>query len=178
VSLELLDALGVEPPDSVVDVGGGASPLAGQLLERGFRDVTVLDVSGRALAEAAGSLGARATQVEWLPQDVRDWAPGRRYDAWHDRGAFHFLVAATDRLRYLDVLERAVAPRGAAIIATFAADGPVQCSGLPIARYDPPELAALLGPGFELVAARREDHRTPDGRVQPFAWAALRRRPS
>jgi SAM-dependent methyltransferase len=175
VSLELVDALEVGPDAAVVDVGGGSSRLVDRLLDRGFGDVTVLDVSSGALDVAQGRLGDRAARVTWLVEDVCAWRPGRRYDLWHDRAVLHFLVDAADRARYLDALELGLASGGAAVIATFASDGPEQCSGLPVVRYDPPGLAALLGPGLRLVAERRAEHRTPGGAVQPFAWAALRR---
>ena len=176
LSLQLIDALDVEPGEAVVDVGGGASSLAGRLVERGFTDVTVLDVAESALAEARGALGAAAGKVTWLAQDVRSWRPGRRYGLWHDRAAFHFLVEAADRRRYLEVLDLALDPGGGVVMATFAPDGPDRCSGLPVMRYDAAGLAAVLGPGFELVHERREEHHTPRGAVQPFTWVALRRR--
>jgi trans-aconitate methyltransferase len=176
VSLELIDELGVYEHEPVVDVGGGTSPLAARLLERGFEDVTVLDVSEASLERAQERLGTRAGDVSWLRQDIRSWRPERLYGLWHDRALFHFLVAAPDRARYLEALRQALAPGGAVVIATFAPDGPDHCSGLPVARYDAAGLASLLGPSFELVAERREQHRTPAGTAQRFAWAALRAR--
>jgi ubiquinone/menaquinone biosynthesis C-methylase UbiE len=174
VSLELVDALGIGRAASVVDVGGGTSPLAGRLLDRGLADVTVLDVAEPALAAARERLGARAGCVAWLGEDVRTWQPARRFDLWHDRALFHFFAEEDDRRRYLDSLSRALAPGGAVVIATFAPDGPPTCSGLPVARYDAGGLASVLGPAFELVRERREEHVTPAGRVQPFTWVALR----
>jgi trans-aconitate methyltransferase len=176
VSLELIDALGVERDESVVDIGGGASSLAGRLLERGFTDVTVVDVAQSALAKARGLLGDAAGEVTWLVQDVRRWQPDRRYSLWHDRALFHFLVEDADRRRYLDAVERALGAGGRVVIATFAPDGPERCSGMPVVRYDGAGLAAAFGPGFELVHERREEHHTPRGAIQPFTWVALRRR--
>ena len=124
VSLELLDLLGVAPDRSLVDVGGGASPLAARLLERGFADLTVLDVSTAALAAAQSLLGPRAGEVTRLVQDVRAWRPERRFDVWHDRATLHFLVEPADRDRYLDAFDRALADDGVAVLATFAPDGP------------------------------------------------------
>jgi SAM-dependent methyltransferase len=176
LSLELLDALGVGPGAALVDVGGGTSVLVDRLLDRGFDHVTVLDLAETALAAARARLGARAGDVEWLAADVLDWRPSRRFDVWHDRALLHFFIDADERVLYLETLRRAVAPGGAAVLATFAPDGPPTCSGMPVRRYDPEAIAALLGPGAELVAARREEHVTPSGRVQPFAWAAVRLR--
>jgi hypothetical protein len=176
LSLELLDALGVGPSDAVVDVGAGSSSLVDGLLERGFEDLTVLDVAEAALAIARARLGVRADAVAWVHADVREWRPARRYDAWHDRALFHFLVDEDDRRRYVETLRHAVTTGGAVVIATFASDGPPTCSGLAVARYDADGLAAVLGPGLEPAAARREEHVTPAGRVQPFTWAAFRLR--
>jgi len=177
VSLELIDELAVAPEHGVVDVGGGTSSLAGRLLERGFRDVTVLDVSPVALAAARARLGARGAEVTWLERDVRSWRPERRFDLWHDRAVLHFLVDPGDRRRYLDTLAAALAPGGAVIVATFALDGPERCSGLPVVRYDGSALGELLGPAFELVVERREEAMTPSGTMQPFTWAAFRHTP-
>jgi SAM-dependent methyltransferase len=172
-SLALIDALRLGPEASVVDVGGGASRLAGALVARGFTDVTVLDLSVVALRLARRRLGAAAAKVRWLAQDVLLWRPERRYDLWHDRAVFHFLVDGDDRRRYVEVLRSALRPGGRVVIATFAPDGPDRCSGLPVARYGAADLAAALGSGFRVVEARRQAHRTPDGAVQPFTWLAL-----
>ncbi len=174
VSLELIDALGVDPREAVVDVGGGASSLAGRLLARSFTDVTVLDLATPALEAARNRLGPSAAQVVFVEEDVRHWRPDRRFSLWHDRALFHFFVEADDRRRYLRSLQHALAPGGAVVLATFASDGPGTCSGLPVARYDPAALASVFGPVFELVEERREEHVTPSGRVQPFTWVALR----
>ena len=175
MSLRMLDAAGVTPADSVIDVGGGASPLAGVLLGRGFRDVTVLDVSAAAMEHARRRLGPQAGQVHWLPADILAWRPPRRYAAWHDRAVFHFLTAEPDRRDYRRTLAEAAAPGAVAVVGCFAPDGPHRCSGLPVARYGPGDLAAELGPDWALVAGDREEHTTPAGRTQPFTWVALRR---
>ena len=175
MSLRMLDAAGVAPADSVIDVGGGASPLAGALLERGFGDVTVLDISAAAIEHARRRLGPRASQVHWLAADIRSWRPARRYAAWHDRAVFHFLTAEPDRQDYRRALAAGTAPGAVAVVGCFAPGGPQQCSGLPVARYGPGDFAAELGPDWELVAQDREEHITPVGLAQPFTWVALRR---
>lgn len=176
-SLELVADLGIPPETAVVDVGGGASRLAGSLLGRGFSDVSVLDVSCAALDVARRRIGPHPG-VHWIEHDLLTWVPPRRYGLWHDRAAFHFLVDPGERDRYLRVFSAAVAPGGHVILATFAADGPAQCSGLPAARYDPDALAEVLGGVAEVVATRREEHVTPGGRIQPFTWVAGRVRPA
>jgi SAM-dependent methyltransferase len=173
ISLRLLDRFAVRT-GSVIDVGAGSSPLAGALVDAGWRDVTVLDVSAAALAVARDRLGDRAPRVSFVTGNLLSWRPQRTYDAWHDRAVFHFLVDAADRERYVALAEEAVAPGGAVVLGTFAADGPTSCSGMPTARYDPNDLADLFAPGFSLAHAEREQHHTPGGTVQPFSWVVLR----
>ena len=143
------------------------------LLERGFQDVTVLDLSSSALTAAKVRLGSNAERVQWIVADVTTWEPPRTYDVWHDRAAFHFLVAEPDRAAYLSRLARALRPGGHAIIATFAPDGPDSCSGLPVMRYDAESLGLLLGPAFQLVSTRRHEHLTPSGRTQAFQFSTF-----
>lgn len=178
MSLEMIELAGADRDDSVLDVGGGAAPLAGALLERGFADVTVLDVSAVALRAARAALGGAAERVAWLEADVLDWTPLRRYRLWHDRAVFHFLTDPADRQRYVAAARAALAPGGLLVIGAFAEDGPTTCSALPVRRYGPAALAEAFGDPFVPVAARRDEHCTPGGSVQAFTWAALRRAPS
>jgi Methyltransferase domain len=173
MSLKLLDALDVGRDVGVIDVGGGASRLVDELVAKDFTDVSVLDLSGKALAETRRRLGQLAS-VELLHADVLAWQPQRRYGLWHDRALFHFLVDPGDRNRYLQTLRSAVEDNGAVVLATFAPDGPPSCSGLPVARYTADDLMELLGPGFDRVDAHREEHVTPRGSIQAFTWVAGR----
>jgi len=174
LSLELIDALAVRRDAPVVDVGGGASLLVDRLADRGYDDLTVLDISAVALDLARRRLGDDAP-VTWVASDVLAWAPDRPFGLWHDRAVFHFLTDPADRAAYLATLHAAV-PDGAVILATFAPDGPDTCSGLPVARYGPDDLAELLD-GFEVVETRRDVHVTPWGTEQPFTFVAARRTP-
>ena len=174
-SLRMFDACGVTSADSVIDVGGGASTLVDALLARGFAELTVLDVSAAGLRAAQARLGSKADRVCWIEADLLRWYPERRYQVWHDRAVLHFLTAEPDRQRYLNTLGAATVPGALAVFATFAADGPQQCSGLPVARYSAEDLAQLLGEEWATVADDREDHVTPAGVVQPFVWAGFRR---
>ncbi|MGQ0624891.1 MAG: class I SAM-dependent methyltransferase [Sporichthyaceae bacterium] len=172
---DLLAAQGCSPTDRVLDVGGGASPLVGALLDRGYLDLSVLDVSATALEEARAQLGERAAAIRWVIADVRTWSPPATYDVWHDRAVFHLHVEDRDRAAYLTTLRGATAPGSLVVLATFALDGPSSCSGLPVRRYDAAQLAAALGPDFEPVHQTREEHRTPWDTVQPFTRATFRR---
>jgi len=175
ISLDLMRAAGVTPRSAIVDIGGGASRLVDALVGAGYGDVTVLDISNRALDIARARLGDKAGRVQWLVADVTRWQPERRYDLWHDRATFHFLVNEVDRRAYVENLRRALAAGGHAIIGTFALDGPERCSGLPIVRYDAASLGATLGRDFVLVERRLDAHRTPSGAVQNFQFSLFRR---
>jgi trans-aconitate methyltransferase len=175
MSLRMLGAAGVRAADAVIDVGGGASPLTGALLDRGFGDLTVLDISAAGMRHARDRLGPRAGQVHWLTADVLSWRPRRRYRAWHDRAFYHFLTADEHRQQYLRTLDAATAPGAIAVLGCFAPDGPQHCSGLPVARYSPAQLARQLGTNWLLTSQDREEHITPAGTIQPFTWIALRR---
>lgn len=176
-SLELIREAGAGPESAVIDVGGGDSRLVDTLLEREFRRVTVLDLSGAALARARARLGAPAAAVIWLEADVTaaELAPAA-YDLWHDRAVFHFLTDPQDRVRYVAAAARAVRPGGALIIATFALDGPTRCSGLEVVRYGPEELAREFGDSFVLLRSFGDVHRTPSGGEQRFTYAMFERR--
>lgn len=174
-SLALIERAGVAKDAAILDVGGGASRLAGALLERGYRDVSVLDISERALAKARERLGHRGHEVQWITADVTEATLERRYALWHDRAVFHFLVGEDDRRRYRELLRRSTSPGAAILVATFALDGPERCSGLPIVRYSPESLLAALGPGLTLVESETEDHHTPAGKVQRFVYCRFRR---
>lgn len=175
VSLRLIRAADANAESAIVDIGGGASVLVDQLLDAGFADVTVLDVSERALGISKERLGARAPSVRWIVSDVLAWTPARAYDVWHDRAVFHFLTEESERSAYRSVLAKGLRKGGALIVATFAENGPERCSGLPVRRWSAAGLRNELGPEFRLIESLLEDHRTPWGAVQPFTWARFER---
>lgn len=173
-SLRLLTAAG-DPAMPVIDVGAGRSPLAAALLAAGWSDVTVLDVSVRALEQVVAQLADYQEALTLVVADLLDWTPTRSYRAWHDRAVFHFLVEQADRAGYVATARRAVAPGGALVLGTFALEGPTSCSGLAAARYDASGLAQEFAPDFVLERAETEQHATPAGTIQPFTWVVLRR---
>jgi SAM-dependent methyltransferase len=175
-SLELIEQARPDKDAAIIDIGGGASRLADGLLERGFRRITVLDISAAALDLAALRLGRRASEIQWIVDDVTAWEPMQRFDIWHDRGAFNFLVEPADRAAYVARLKQALVPGGVAIIGSFAADGPDTCSGLPVYRYDAAGLAKELGEDFVLLDSRPHDHATPGNAHQRFQFSMFRRR--
>ncbi len=174
-SLELIRLAELPPEAPLVDVGGGASTLVDHLLAEGFRDLTVLDIAAPAFEAAKRRLGERARTVRWEVADVTGWRPARRYALWHDRAVFHFLVGEADRAAYRATLDRALAPGGRAIVATFAPDAPPRCSGLPVMRFDAAELARSFAELLVPIAERRHLHVTPTGVRQPFTYVLFRR---
>jgi trans-aconitate methyltransferase len=173
ITLELLTAAGIDRHASIIDLGGGASVVVDHLLAGGFTDISVLDVSRVALDRTRARLGTDAERIHWLHRDIFDWVPERRYDLWHDRAVFHFLIDEDERRAYLRTLHAGLAPGGRAIVATFDADGPTHCSGLPVVRYRAEDLATVFAPHLDLVTSRREEHLTPAGLIQPFTWVLL-----
>ena len=160
---------------SIIDVGGGASWLADHLVTMELDRTAVLDISEAALALSRHRLGDRADRIEWIVGDISTMTDVGRFDIWHDRAAFHFLLDPEARCRYVDLARRTLPVGGTAIIATFADDGPERCSGMPVQRYGPAELAATWGTGFRLTASRRHLHHTPAGVPQQFQYASLER---
>lgn len=175
-SLELLSFPGISRESAILDVGGGASRLVDTLLDNGYTNISVLDISAAALATARSRLGPRAGQVRWFEGDITRWVPPEQFDVWHDRAVLHFLTAAEDRAAYLGILKKALRRGGLVVIATFDLDGPEKCSGLPVQRYSPETLATLLGSDFESAGSKAEVHATPWGSGQKFQFSRFRRK--
>jgi len=179
MSLRLIKDTGVLPAGAIIDVGGGASTLVDDLLSRGYSNLTVLDLSAAALRAAKDRLGLNADKITWLEADItKVQLPLHAYDLWHDRAVFHFLTESKDREAYVGAALRAVKPGGHVIVATFAEDGPNQCSGLPVMRYSANDLHAEFGAPFSLVHHEKESHHTPFGTVQEFTYCYCRTSPS
>lgn len=169
-----LDFIGRAAPDrsaAIIDVGGGESTLVDDLLAGGFTDVTVLDISQTAIDVSKKRLGAVADKVTWLVGDITTAVlPGQRFDVWHDRAVFHFLTDPQQRAAYVRQVARALKPGAHVIIATFGPEGPLQCSGLDVARYDADSLHDEFGESFQLVKSDIELHMTPTEKNQQFLY--------
>src|SRR5262245_13120428 len=170
-SLDLIAHTGIGRDAAIIDVGGGASTLVDDLLERGFRNITVADISAEALEVAKRRLGARADRVTWLSGDIAtlNLRP-ESFDLWHDRAVFHFLTDEAQRKAYLEQVCRAVRKNGFVIVATFGPEGPEKCSGLPVVRYSSDGLHAAFGAAFRMLEHREETHQTPAGAEQEFVY--------
>jgi trans-aconitate methyltransferase len=175
ISLDLIHSTGADDSASIIDIGGGASRLVDELVNEGFKNVSVLDLSEKALATSKGRVGAAGSQAQWIVADVTSWQPFQTYDVWHDRAALHFLTDPKDRASYVERVLKAVRIGGHVIIGTFAPDGPERCSGLSVVRHDATTLGELLGPSFALRETRRHDHQTPFGTIQRFQFSRFQR---
>jgi SAM-dependent methyltransferase len=172
-SLELIAELGISKDTAVIDVGGGDSRLVDHLLDLGFTDVTVLDISAASLERARQRLGSRASQVKWIEADIREFRPAKKYGLWHDRAAFHFLTEEEDVRQYLRMVADCV--DGYMIVGTFSSRGPEKCSGLPVRQYDEATLSRLLPELFRKVRCVSVDHVTPFDTKQHFTFCSFRR---
>ena len=170
ISLELIEATGCHKDAAIIDVGGGTSVLADFLLEAGYKHLSVLDLSGNALAHAKERLGIQGVSIDWLELDVTEFLPPHLYDIWHDRAVFHFLTDAKDRRKYVETLKRALPKGGHVILAAFAIGGPEKCSGLDIVQYDAKKITRELGDAFSLLSERHEIHITPNGGEQKYIY--------
>lgn len=175
VSLDLFMEYRVPKSARIIDVGGGDSLLVDHLLDRGFTDVSVLDISGQALSKAKARLGQRATQVSWIEADATAFDAPAPFDVWHDRAVFHFLTDEADVDRYLIGLARLLKPGGLLILATFSEHGPGKCSGIPVHRYSEGEMVARLQRLCDRIKCFTVDHVAPFDTVQNFLFCAFRK---
>lgn len=176
MSMRLIRESGLGHDAAIIDVGAGASTLVDDLLDDGYRHVTILDLSAAALAETQQRLGMRSSSVQWRVVDITlaDFEP-HSFDIWHDRAVFHFLTTDEDRRKYVHQVLRALKPGGHVIMATFGAKGPTQCSGLPVMRYEPEALHAQFGEAFVLLKHEEQMHHTPFGTDQQFVYCMCRK---
>jgi SAM-dependent methyltransferase len=176
ISLQLIGKANIPKTASIIDIGGGDSSLVDDLLNAGYTKLAVLDISSAALERSKARLGNRADTVTWLNADIAQAAlPSNSYDLWHDRAMFHFLTEPTLRSAYIQLCTATVKPGGTLIVATFAADGPEQCSGLPTMRYSPEDLEPQFAPFFQLIDAVPELHTTPAGKMQSFVYCLFKK---
>ena len=174
-ALAEVDFANLSRNSGIIDIGGGASTFASSLMQRGFENVTVLDISEKALQEARSTLGDSANKVEWIVSDVLNWQPAKTYDYWNDRAVFHFLVNEQDQNTYVNNALSATQAGSHISIATFAPDGPESCSGLPVMRWSQHDLAALFLDSCNVVRTGQREHITPWGTAQKFTWVHLQR---
>jgi len=176
-SLQLISETKIKKQESVIDIGGGASTLADDLLREGFTDITVLDISSESLETAKKRLGKQASNIHWIVDDITtvDF-PQNHYALWHDRAVFHFLTSPADQEKYVKILRQSVKPQGSVILATFSLEGPEKCSGLNVIRYDAATLSKKLEPYFQLLRTEHEIHDTPFATKQSFIYCLFQKK--
>jgi len=175
-SLELILSIQPSKDASIIDVGGGDSRLVDKLLQLGFQNITVLDVSAKALERAKERLGKRAQLIKWIECDVRNFDSDDQYDIWHDRALLHFLTSDEDLKNYVELTKRHVKTGGYLIISTFSTKGPKMCSGLDTKQYSEESMKKLFSNGFNPVKSFEEEHVTPFGKSQIFTCNVFRKR--
>lgn len=175
-SLNFIHSFGLKKNAKIIDIGGGDSKLVDFLLDESFENITVLDISAKALDKAKQRLGNRANKVNWIVCDVMDYKPNTTYDVWHDRAAFHFLTTQQQITTYIHIASKAVT--GYLIIGTFSVDGPKKCSGLEVKQYNEEILTAELQNNFDKIHCIKEDHITPFNTTQNFLFCSFKRRVS
>ncbi len=175
ISLDLIAEAVPDRDAAIIDIGGGEATLVDDLLARGYRQLSVLDISQAAIDVAKQRLGTQAAQITWLAADVLQASlPEQHFDLWHDRALFHFLTTAEQRAAYVHQLTRTLKLGGHVVIATFSPQGPERCSGLEVVRYDAASLQQALGSRFELIDSLPELHHTPFGTTQSFTYCHCR----
>ncbi len=175
-SLDLITSTDVSKEEPVIDVGGGASLLVDMLLEQGFQNVTVLDISEKALQYAQQRLGELEGKVKWLVSDITEFESTEKFGLWHDRAVFHFLTEKIDREKYVARVRRSLKKGGYLILSAFAKDGPDKCSNLNVRQYDAALVREEFGEGFDLLQETSEIHQTPWGKDQKFEYFLLKRK--
>ena len=172
-SLDLIHQSGLDKSARIIDIGGGDSKLVDFLIEEGYTNITVLDISAKALERSQARLGDKAAKVNWIVSDITSFVPQQDFDIWHDRAAFHFLTTPEQINSYVQLVKKHV--RKFVSIGTFSTNGPEKCSGLYIKRYDETSLTKLFEPEFTAINCTIEDHITPFNTTQNFVFCAMER---
>jgi 2-polyprenyl-3-methyl-5-hydroxy-6-metoxy-1,4-benzoquinol methylase len=174
-SLEFIEKFGVSKSAKIIDIGGGDSFLVDHLLDLGYTDITVLDLSGAALERAKTRLGERAQLVNWIEANAIDFTSEQTFDVWHDRAAFHFLTDPEEIEQYIQTLNGKLSSKGKVVIGTFSENGPTKCSGIEITQYSTATLAAKFLPHFKKMECIIVDHPTPFDTIQNFVFCSFHR---
>lgn len=173
-SLELIEKIGLFKKASIIDIGAGASTFVDGLLDCGFKNITLLDLSNKALNITRERLGDKSYIPNYLVEDITTVSLPQRYDLWHDRAAFHFLLDESEQHRYIRAMHDSLNPEGYAIIGTFAVDGPESCSALPVRQYNEERIENLVQGRFTILEVIEENHITPGGSQQRYCYFVLK----
>ena len=173
-SLEFIHSLGLNKNAKIIDIGGGDSKLVDHLLNEGYHNITVLDISDKTIKKKKKRLGENATKVNWIVSDITEFEPHSSFDVWHDRATFHFLTSEEQIKKYIKIATKCVS--GYLIIGTLSSDGPKKCSGLDIKQYNEEELSSTLKNGFDKIQCVTEDHLTPFDTTQNFLFCSFKKK--
>jgi ubiquinone/menaquinone biosynthesis C-methylase UbiE len=174
-SLDFLKQFNISTTAKIIDIGGGDSFLVDHLLDLGYTDLTVLDISAASLDRAKQRLGDRSTKVKWIVADAATFKPTEQYDFWHDRAAFHFLTQEQEITNYIDTIQKSIKPTGVLVIGTFSEQGPKKCSGIDIKQYSETTMTDRLKKFFEKVKCITVDHQTPFDTIQNFIFCSFKK---
>lgn len=174
-SLDFIKHFNVPTSAKIIDIGGGDSFLVDHLLDKGYQDITVLDISEAAIERAKKRLGERAEKVKWIVADAADFQPTVKYDFWHDRAAFHFLTDEQEISNYLETAQHSIKPKGVLVLGTFSKQGPKKCSGIEIKQYSENSMTKRLKSFFEKIKCITIDHKTPFDTIQNFVFCGFRK---
>ncbi len=174
-SLDFVKQFNLPKSSKIIDIGGGDSLLVDYLLDLGYQDITVLDISEAAINKAKQRLGDRAVKVKWIIADAATFKPTEKYDFWHDRAAFHFLTQETEIENYIDTVQQSINPSGILVIGTFSEQGPKKCSGIEIKQYSEVSMTDRLKKFFEKIKCITVDHKTPFDTIQNFIFCSFRK---
>lgn len=175
-SMEFVNLFHLPTDAAIIDIGGGDSHFVDALLEKGYQNIWVLDISVKAIEKAKERLGERAAAIHWVVSDVTEFVPPVPFDFWHDRAAFHFLTTESAIDQYVDLAERAIKKDGYLILGTFSEHGPQKCSGLDIRQYSEASMSARFEAGFNRIKCVREDHTTPFHTTQNFLFCSFQKK--
>lgn len=174
-SLNFLKQFNIPKSAKIIDVGGGDSYFVDNLLDLGYQDITVLDISELALNKAKQRLGARSTQVKWIVADAATFSPTEKYDFWHDRAVFHFLTQDQQIENYIECAQKGISATGVLVIGTFSEQGPTKCSGLEIKQYSERSISESLAKFFDIIKCIVVDHKTPFDTLQNFIFCSFKK---
>lgn len=175
-SLDFFKENNIKKEAKIIDVGGGDSFLVDHLLELGYQNISVLDISEAAIVRAKKRLKEKAKLVKWIVADAAKFQPSETYDFWHDRAAFHFLIEEKEIENYLATAHKSINAHGILVLGTFSVDGPKKCSGIEIKQYSEETMTSQVSDYFEKINCIIVDHKTPFDTTQNFVFCSFRKK--
>ena len=175
-SLGFFEKYNISKSAEILEVGGGDSYLVDHLLEKGYENITLLDISENAIERAKKRLGIKSKNLEFVVSDILDFQPKQKFEVWHDRASFHFLTVEEEICRYADLAGQSINKGGYLFLGTFSENGPQKCSGLDITQYSGEKLKKIFSKDFEILNVFFEDHQTPFNTIQNFIFCEMRKK--